>query len=298
MIPLGLLISFSVKWGDKACGHRVFELLTFCGWGHCPPPSHSLCFSSTVRGKPGCAETQQQGGDRGCHAQNPGEWPLVGQCVTLESTFLAACPFSQSWMDGCTLPGPRVHILTPLGDYCELWNRGQRLEWVWCLSSAILPVSCLLSVMCVWWLARQWRRMVKGWTNFSELLVIDQNFLKGNWLWYRREDLLGILKLDMKFQQTLFGQLLEASGCVNFLGYRVHPTPCHTFLYLLGEFATHGNPLLSDSGPWDQEHQNKRTVQFGGGLGIARVYCECVVAGAGVSFPLNWFFTLSTEASI
>lgn len=84
-------------------------------------------------------------------------------------------------MDGCTLPGPRVHIPTPLGDYCDLCNRGQRLEWVWCLSSAILPVSCLKalpSAMCVWWLARQWRRMVKGWTNFSELLVVDQNIFK------------------------------------------------------------------------------------------------------------------------
>ena len=57
------------------------------------PLSFSLCFFFTVRGKLGCAETQQQGGDRGCHAQNPGEWPL---CVTLESSFIAACPFGQS----------------------------------------------------------------------------------------------------------------------------------------------------------------------------------------------------------
>lgn len=89
-----------------------------------------------------------------------------------------------------------------------------------------------------------------------------------------------MLRLDMKFQQNLFGQLLEASACVNFLG-QARPTPCHTFLYLLGECATHGNSLLSDSASWDKGHQNKRTVQFGGGLGIAEVYCECVVAGAG-----------------
>lgn len=97
------------------------------------------------------------------------------------------------------------------------------------------------------------------------------------------QGLLGILRLDMKFQQNLFGQLLEASGCVNFFECHVCPTPCHTFLYLLGEFATHGSPLLSDSAPWDKRHQNKRTVQFGGGLGIAQVYCECVVAEVGVS---------------
>lgn len=80
--------------------------------------------------------------------------------------------------------------------------------------------------------------------------------------------------MDMKFQQTLFGQLLEASGCANLFGCRARPTPGHSFLYLLGEFATHGNPLLSDSAPWDKGHQNERTVQFGGGLGIAQVYCD------------------------
>lgn len=70
---------------------------------------------------------------------------------------------------------------------------------------------------------------------------------------------------------------------MNFFECRARPTPCNTFLYFLGEFAAHGNPLLSDSVPWDKEHQNKRTVQFGGGLGIVQVYCECVVAGGGVS---------------
>lgn len=46
MIPVGLLIFSSVKWGDKACGLRVFELLMFSGWGQCPSPSHSLFASS------------------------------------------------------------------------------------------------------------------------------------------------------------------------------------------------------------------------------------------------------------
>ncbi|ERE73187.1 carboxyl-terminal PDZ ligand of neuronal nitric oxide synthase protein isoform 1 [Cricetulus griseus] len=38
---------------------------------------HSLLIpcGQSVCGKPGCAETQQQGGDRGCHAQNPGALP-------------------------------------------------------------------------------------------------------------------------------------------------------------------------------------------------------------------------------
>lgn len=88
---------------------------------------------------------------------------------------------------------------------------------------------------------------------------------------------------------------------MNSFGCRAHPSLCHAFLYLLGEFATHGNSLLSDSGPWDKGHQNKRTVQFGGGLGIAEVYYKCVWQGlvlARLGWPspgAAWFGSLFFE---
>lgn len=158
MILIGLLISFSVKWGDKACGLRVFELLAFCGWGHCPPPLilsllllHStweawMCQDPTAgwRSWLPCAESG---------------WvaPVCDSGVKKLPCCMPFQPEPRGRMDGCTLPGHRVHFPTPLGDYCELCNRGQRLKWVWCPSSAILPVSCLQalpSAMCVLWLAR------------------------------------------------------------------------------------------------------------------------------------------------
>lgn len=39
-----------------------------------------VCFFPAVRRKPGCAEAQQQSGDRGCHAPDTGEWLEVGLC--------------------------------------------------------------------------------------------------------------------------------------------------------------------------------------------------------------------------
>lgn len=39
-----------------------------------------VCFFPAVRRKPGCAEAQQQSGDRGCHAPDTGEWLKVGLC--------------------------------------------------------------------------------------------------------------------------------------------------------------------------------------------------------------------------
>jgi hypothetical protein len=38
-------------------------------------------FFPTVRRKPGCAKTQQQGGDRGCYAQDTGKCLEVGMDV-------------------------------------------------------------------------------------------------------------------------------------------------------------------------------------------------------------------------
>ena len=71
-------------------------------------PSSQQVFASvpTVRWKSGRTEAQQQSGDCGCHAPDPGEWLEMGLCGpgTQASYLLALLESAQgARMDGCTL---------------------------------------------------------------------------------------------------------------------------------------------------------------------------------------------------
>lgn len=131
-----LLISSSVEWEDELGDlRRPFQPWLAVIRDSCRPSAQPVFASlPTVRWKSGRAEAQQQSGDCGCHAPDPGEWPAMGRCGpgAQASSLLALLESAQAArMDGCTLQdaSPVQGSSSELAGWCCLKAKVKMDTW-------------------------------------------------------------------------------------------------------------------------------------------------------------------------